>query len=105
MKDITKKTLFLLSHLLAKRVSELQALSSNVGFTEQGAIVSLILSFRVKNDNKMGRLPRNFLVKGLQDLVGPKEERKLCPVRALRAYLRRTKDLRQRESINLFLAK
>ena len=43
-------------------------------------------------------------MKGLTQLVGPEEERKLCPVRALRAYLERTKDLRQDQVGNLFLA-
>ena len=104
LRDITRKTLFLLALALAKRVSELQALSSNEGFTKQGAVVSLILNFRAKNDNKMKGLPRNFVVKGLQDLVGPEEERKLCPVRALRAYLQRTKEFRDGQSTNLFLA-
>ena len=54
-----------------------------------------MLDFRAKNDNKGKRLTRNFIVKGLAHLVGPEEERKLCPVRALRAYLDRTKNLRQ----------
>ena len=104
LRDLTRKTLFLLALALAKRVSELQALSSNVGFTKEGAVVSLMLGFRAKNDNKMKRLPRNFLVKSLTELVGPEEERKLCPVRALREYLDRTKGMRQGENRNLFLA-
>ena len=43
-------------------------------------------------------------MKDLVHLVGPEEERKLCPVRALKAYLARTKDLRQEKVKNLFLA-
>ena len=104
MRDLTKKTVFLLALALAKRVSELQALSKEVGFSGEGALVSLIMSFRAKNDNKFKRLPRSFLVKGLTQLVGPEEERKLCPVRALRAYLARTKEFRQEQVENLFLA-
>ena len=104
LKELTKKTLFLLAMALAKRVSELQALSKDVGFTAEGALVSLMLGFRAKNDFKVRSLPRNFLVKGLAQLVGPEEEAKLCPVRALRAYLARTKNLRQEEVKNLFLA-
>ena len=104
LKDLTQKTLFLVALALAKRVSELQAFSSNVGFTEPGAVLSLSLGFRAKNDNKAKSLPRSFLVKSLQNLVGPEEERKLCPVRALRAYLLRTKPLRLEQSSNLFLA-
>ena len=102
LEELTKKTLFLLALALAKRVSELQALSKDVGFIKEGALVSLLLEFRAKNDNKAKSLPRNFIVKGLSHLVGPEEERKLCPVRALRAYLDRTKDLRQYQVRNLF---
>lgn len=103
LKELMKKTLFLLTMALAKRVSEVQAISSDVGFNQQGAIVSLMLNFRAKNDNKTKRLPRNFLVKSLCDLVGREEERKLCPVRALRQYLERTRPLRGNIK-NLFLA-
>ena len=82
-----KKTLFLLALGLA--------LSNDVGFITEEALVSFMLDFRAKNDNKVKRLTRNFIVKGLAHLVGPEEERKLCPVRASRAYLDRTKNLRQ----------
>ena len=104
LKELTKKTVFLLALALAKRVSELQALSKEVGFCKEGALVSLLSVFRAKNDNKVKGLPRNFIVKDLAHLVGPEEERKLCPVRALKAYLARTKDLRQEQVKNLFLA-
>ena len=104
LRDLTKKTLFLLTMALAKRVSEMQAISCDVGFTQEGAIVSLTMGFRAKNDNKVKRLPRNFTVKSLTQLVGQEEERKLCPVRALRAYLERTKSLREKQVKNLFLA-
>ena len=104
LKDLTMKCLFLLALALAKRVSELQALSKEVGFSSQGALVSLTLGFRAKNDNKAKALPRNFLVKDLQQLVGREEERKLCPVRALRAYLERTKAFDNKNRKSLFLA-
>ena len=81
LRDVTRKTMFLVALALAKRVSELQALSSDVGFSDQGATVSLSLGFRAKNDNKAKALPRSFLIKSLQQLVGQEEERKLCPVR------------------------
>ena len=63
-----------------------------------------MMDFRAKNDNKFKELPRHFLVEGLTQLVGPEEERKLCPVRALKAYLRRTKEVRQEQVGNLFLS-
>ena len=104
LKELTKKTVFLVALALAKRVSELQALSKEVGFCKEGALVSLLSLFRAKNDNKVKGLPRNFIVKDLAHLVGPEEERKLCPVRALKAYLARTKDLRNEQVENLFVA-
>ena len=104
LKELTKKTVFLVALALAKRVSELQALSKEVGFCNEGALVSLLSIFRAKNDNKVRGLPRNFIVKDLAHLVGPEEERKLCPVRALKAYIARTKDLRNDQVENLFVA-
>ena len=103
IRELTKKTLFLMTMALAKRVSEMQAISCDVGFNQQGAVVSLMLNFRAKNDNKVRRLARNFLVKSLSQLVGHEQERKLCPVRALKYYLDRTKGLRGGTK-NLFLA-
>ena len=104
LRDLTKKTLFLVSLALAKRVSEIQAISKSVGFSSEGAWVSLDMNFRAKNDTKCKSLPRNFLIKDLTSLVGREEERKLCPVRALRAYLERTKSLDSPDRTRLFLA-
>ena len=104
LRDLTKKTLFLVSLALAKRVSEVHALTRPVGFTSQGALVSLALKFRAKNDTKCKELPRNFLIKELTSLVGKEEEHKLCPVRAIKAYLDRTNPLGGMEATSLFLA-
>ena len=103
IRELTKKTLFLVTMALAKRVSEMQAISCDVGFNQEGAVVSLLLNFRAKNDNKVRRLNRNFLVKSLSQLMGREQERQLCPVRALRYYLDRTRNLRGNIK-NLFLA-
>ena len=102
--DLTKKTLFLVTLALAKRVSEVQALSNSVGFTSEGAVVSLTLSFRAKNDFKCKSLPRNFLLKDLSTLVGQEEEVKLCPVRCLKAYLDRTNSHRTPTNKRLFVS-
>ena len=102
--ELTKKTLFLVTLALAKRVSEIQALSSSVGFSPEGALLSLVLGFRAKNDFKCKALPRNFLIKDLSTLVGQEEEVKLCPVRALRVYLERTKQLRSASNKRLFIS-
>ena len=101
---LTQKTLILVALALAKRISELQALSRAVGFSSEGALLSLLLTFRAKNDFKCKRLPRNFLIKDLTSLVGDEEEALLCPVRALREYLRRTKDLVGPDMVNLFVS-
>ena len=91
--NLTRKTFILLALALSKRISELQALSRAVGFCKEGALVSLSLDFRAKNDFKCKGLDRNFLVKELGSLVGQEEEALLCPVRALKWYLERTKPL------------
>ena len=94
LKRLTSKTLFLLALATAKRVSELQAFSHLVGFREGKAFLSFLPSFRAKNDSLFRNLPRIFEVVGLADLVGPEDERLLCPVRALRAYLERVFSIR-----------
>ena len=100
--NLTKKTIFLLALATAHRVSELQGLSRKVGFSSEGALISWRHSFRAKNDTKCKSLPRHFLVKSLQDLVGQEEEALLCPVRALRIYLKRTKGFVNKAHVNLF---
>ena len=100
---LTSKTIFLLALATAKRVSELQALSADVGFREGKAFLSFLPLFRAKNDNIFRNLPRVFEVVGLADLVGPEDERLLCPVRALRCYLERVLPLRG-NSPNLFVS-
>ena len=91
--NLTRKTFILLALALSKRVSELQALSRTVGFCTEGALVSLSLDFRAKNDFKCKDLERHFLIKELGSLVGQEEEALLCPVRALKTYLERTNNL------------
>ena len=102
--SLTKKTLILVTLALAKRLSEIQALSRSVGFSVEGALVSLVLNFRAKNDFKCKRLARNFLIKELTSLVGDEEEALLCPVRCLREYLKRTKDIAGPDMKNLFVS-
>ena len=99
---LTQKTLFLIALALAKRVSELQAMSRRVGFSSHEAHLSLLYSFRAKNDNKCKALPRSFVIKDLASLVGEEEERLLCPVRALKIYLKRTKELVGKSHDHLF---
>ena len=91
--NLTRKTLILVALALSKRISELHALARPVGFSSSGALLSLALDFRAKNDVKCKRLGRDFFIKDLTSLVGQEEEALLCPVRALKEYVRRTQDL------------
>ena len=91
LQSLSKKTLFLMSLATAKRVSELQALSSIVSFSSEGAVVSYVPEFLAKTESALRPLPRSFLVKSLTDFaVGLDEDLLLCPVRCLRIYLQRT---------------
>ena len=96
-KDLTKKTLFLVALATAKRVSELQALSSRVAWSGPDASVSYLPEFVAKTESPSNPIPRYFLVKSIDDFAGDLEvERLLCPVRALRIYLERTASLSPR---------
>ena len=102
--NLTKKTLILVALALSKRISELQALARPVGFSPEGALLSLALDFRAKNDIKCQRLSRDFLIKDLVSLVGQEEEALLCPVRALKEYVKRTSELTQLGVNRLFVS-
>ena len=91
LRALSKKTLFLLSLATAKRVSELQALSSIVSFSSEGAVVSYVPEFLAKTESALRLLPRSFLVKSLTDPAASLDkDLLLCPVRCLRVYLQRT---------------
>ena len=94
---LSLKTLFLLALATAKRVGELQALSSIVTFVGVDACFSYIPQFVAKSESLTRSIPRSFLVKSLSDFVaGLDDDLLLCPVRALRFYLDRTNSLRHR---------
>ncbi|XP_068242668.1 uncharacterized protein [Palaemon carinicauda] len=93
-KDLTLKTLFLVCLATAKRVSEIHAFSRNIGFSSETATCSLQLGFLAKNELPSRPWPKSFDIPSLSNLVGNEVERVLCPVRALKFYLKRTKPLR-----------
>lgn len=95
LKDLTMKTLFLVSLAAAKRVSEIHALSKNIDFIKGKAICSLQLGFLAKNEYSSQPQPRTFEIPNLTDITGEERERVLFPVRVLRLYLDRTKDFRR----------
>ena len=85
---LTLKTLFLLALATAKRVGELQALSSIVTFVGEDACLSYIPQFVAKSESLTRSIHRSFLVKSLADFAaGLDTDLLLCPVRALRLYL------------------
>lgn len=94
LRDLTRKTLFLVLLATAKRISEIHALDKRVGFSASKAICSFKLFFMAKNETPSHPWPRSFEIPSLSELVGKEQERFLCPVRALKYYLRRTKDIR-----------
>ncbi|XP_068221279.1 uncharacterized protein [Palaemon carinicauda] len=94
LREVTKKTLFLMALATAKGVGEIHAIEKQVGFNQDGAVCALRIDFLSKNENPSKPWPGTFEVPNLTNMVGQEEERLLCPVRALRAYLSRTKRLR-----------
>ena len=96
---LTKKVLFLVDLATAKRVSELQALSWVVPSSGDDLVLSYLPFFVAKTESPSNPLRRSFRPKALSDLAhGLEEGSLLCPVRALRIYLRRTKGLARRSS-------
>ena len=99
MKDLTLKTVFLLALASSKRVGELHAISYRVSHSVAWKEVSFTFmpEFIAKNQDPTKADPRfwSFSVPSLYDFVGGEEEEMvLCPVRAIRTYLKRTKHLR-----------
>ena len=97
LRDLTQKLLFLLSLATARRVGELQAVAANVSFSGGDAFLSYLPEFRAKSESAARPLPRSFRVPSLTEFVGSlPDELLLCPVRALRIFLRRTSSLSPR---------
>ena len=94
---VTMKIAFLQALVTAKRVVELQAISTCVVFHGQDLFVSYFLEFVAKTESERNPLPRSFLVCSLLDFVGDlPEECVLCPVHEVWIYLDLTKDLSPR---------
>ena len=94
LRALSQKALFLLALATAKRVGELQALSSVVTFVGEDACLSYIPQFVAKSESLTRSIPRSFLVKSLSDFAAGLDDGLLvCPMRALRFYLDRTKSL------------
>ena len=86
---LTLKTLILLALATAKRVGELQALSSIVTFVAGDACLSYIPQFVTKSESLTRSIPRS-----LADFAaGLNPDLLLCPVRALCLYLLRARSV------------
>ena len=97
LRDLTRKTLFLISLATAKRVGELQALSHRVSLSSSSAGLSYVPEFVAKTETAIRPLPRSFEVQSLEDFAaGLPEDLLLCPVRSLSAYLARTSNIANR---------
>ena len=91
LRDLTRKTLFLVALASAKRVGELHALSFKWALQRGDVILSYLPEFIAKTDTETFQCPREACIKSLSALVGSgDEERLLCPVRAIKEYSRRT---------------
>ena len=81
LRDLTRKTLFLISLATAKRVGELQALSCRVSWSSSSAGLSYVPEFIAKTETATCPLPRSFEVQSLDDFAaGLPEDLLLCPV-------------------------
>ena len=90
--NILHGRLFLVSLATAKRVSELQALSGQVVCQGNNMVLSYLPEFIAKTETLSHSLPREFTLTSLTAAVGADDEKRLlCPIQALRWYLRRTR--------------
>ena len=69
LRDLTRKTLFLLALATAKRVGEIQALSRFVSFSSSAAGVSYVPEFLAKTETVVRPLPRSFVIHSLGDFL------------------------------------
>ena len=91
LRDLKRKTLFLVVLATAKHVGELQALSRIVYFSSSAAGLSYVPEFLAKTETAVRPLPRTFSIQSLVDFaVGLHEDLLLCPVRSLSEYVART---------------
>ena len=97
MRDVSLKTVFLLALATARRVSGLHGLSAEVRHSQGWTSVtfSFVPDFLAKTQRPGQDFIDEFTIPALLEFVGEQEEdRLLCPVRAVREYLRRTRDCR-----------
>ena len=105
---LTLKTVFLLKLASGRPRNERHSLSCNEKcnhFRADGGLVTVIIEpgFLAKNQKPQDSTPQ-IIIPVLRPLVRDHPDMKLCPVRALKAYLERTKELEvHRGRTRLFL--
>ena len=114
LKFVTLKTVFLVALATGRRRSELHAFShastrSTIRDGNEIIHVKTIASFLTKNqrENSSPDSNRKVLIPSLQEVLGPdlwdSDDKLLCPVRAIKFYLKRTKRLRRDKQL-LFIS-
>lgn len=96
LKMLTLKTVFLVSLASSRRVSGVHALSgldSDIAFSrhkkDRSVTLCMLPEFRAKNQKPDAPSP-TVVIPALANLVSDPSELSLCPLRALRIYLKRT---------------
>ena len=100
MKELSIKTAFLLSAASARRRGAIHALSLREGhirFDTSGVRLVPDPSFIAKNQT-LDFLPEPIVLPKLSTFSDTQEDRVWCPVRCLKAYIKRTQSLRGNES-------
>ena len=100
LKHLTLKTTFLVSLASGRRCSEVHALSglpSDVAFEPDGSMSLWFLPDFLAKNQLPGSPSPIISIKSLTSILVPDDEdRSLCPVRALRAYRKRTESFRSK---------
>ena len=95
LRALTAKTAFLVCFALAARTSKLQSLVGQVCFGKYATSARLTYDdrFWLKMENTLREVKRELMIPALSDITSEPEELLLCPVRALRAYCRKMREL------------
>jgi hypothetical protein len=107
-KLVTYKTLFLLTLASAKRISEIHALQSKLSWHHKYKAVTIPFDpkflAKTQNPGDYRTHESTITIQALTQVLGAQDiDRFLCPLRALRFYMSRTKSFRH-NSENLFLS-
>ncbi len=100
LKYLTWKTVFLLALATGKRRSELHAMRHDILHTENWQAITILpdpeFVAKTQLSNRGGEVLNAVTVKALSQFLsaGLEDDKFMCPVRAVRVYLQRTRDIR-----------